>query len=76
MQVVLDHEIPSMQLIEIKSALISALSSNGQISDALNIYDEIKQAKCSIDPKAIISLIVCITNTIFSLIYYIFTLRK
>uniref|UniRef100_A0A6V7QU75 PROP1-like PPR domain-containing protein n=1 Tax=Ananas comosus var. bracteatus TaxID=296719 RepID=A0A6V7QU75_ANACO len=56
-QVVLDHEIPSMQLIEIKSALISALSSNGQISDALNIYDEIKQAKCSIDPKAIISLI-------------------
>ncbi|XP_020103788.1 pentatricopeptide repeat-containing protein At4g04790, mitochondrial-like isoform X2 [Ananas comosus] len=56
-QVVLDHEIPSMQVIEIKSALISALSSNGQISDALNIYDEIKQAKCSIDPKAIISLI-------------------
>lgn len=57
-QVVLDRDIPNKFLNEIKSALVSALSSNGQISDALNIYDEIKQAGCSLEPKAVISLIV------------------
>nr|UPT48576.1 pentatricopeptide repeat protein AaPPR352 [Agave angustifolia] len=56
-KVVLDREIKSKYLNEIKGALISALSSNGQISDALHVYDEIKQAGCSIEPKVIISLI-------------------
>ncbi|XP_073009231.1 pentatricopeptide repeat-containing protein At4g04790, mitochondrial-like isoform X2 [Typha latifolia] len=56
-QVVLDNEVPVKHRMEIKSALIMALSSNGQLSDALNVYDEIKQAGCSPEPKAVISLI-------------------
>ncbi|EHA8590375.1 Pentatricopeptide repeat-containing protein [Cocos nucifera] len=57
-EIILDHDIPNKFLNEIKSVLVSALSSNGQISDALSIYDEIKQAGCSLEPKAAISLIV------------------
>ncbi|GMH05708.1 hypothetical protein Nepgr_007548 [Nepenthes gracilis] len=56
-QVVLDKEVPVKNLNEIKSALVSALACHGQMSDALAIYDEIKQGGCSLDPKAIISLI-------------------
>ncbi|XP_073009232.1 pentatricopeptide repeat-containing protein At4g04790, mitochondrial-like isoform X3 [Typha latifolia] len=56
-KVVLDNEVPVKHRMEIKSALIMALSSNGQLSDALNVYDEIKQAGCSPEPKAVISLI-------------------
>ncbi|XP_073114086.1 pentatricopeptide repeat-containing protein At4g21880, mitochondrial isoform X4 [Elaeis guineensis] len=56
-EIALDRDIPNKFLNEIKSVLVSALSSNGQISDALRIYDEIKQAGCSLEPKAVISLI-------------------
>ncbi|XP_057465800.1 pentatricopeptide repeat-containing protein At4g04790, mitochondrial-like [Actinidia eriantha] len=34
-----------------------ALASHWHISDALNIYKEIKQAECNVEPKAIICLI-------------------
>lgn len=56
-QVVLDKGVPIKSLTEIKSVLVSTLASHGQISDALNIYMEIKQSGGSVVPKAIISLI-------------------
>ncbi|XP_059659603.1 pentatricopeptide repeat-containing protein At4g04790, mitochondrial-like isoform X2 [Cornus florida] len=56
-QVVLDKGIPVKNLNEIKSVLLIALASHGQMSDALNIYKEIKEAKCKLEPKAIKSLI-------------------
>lgn len=58
MQVVLDKGIPVKSLNEIKSVLVQALASHGQLSDAFNTYEEIKQAGCSLEPKAVISLIV------------------
>lgn len=45
-------------LNEIRSVLVSALASNGQTSDALKVYDEMKEAGCDLEPKAAISLIV------------------
>ena len=57
-QVVLDKGIPVKNINEIKSALVSSLASHGQISDALKIFEEIKQSGCSLEPKAVISLIV------------------
>ena len=45
-------------LNEIKSVLVSALASHGQMSDALDIYEEVKQAGYSLVPKAVIRLIV------------------
>lgn len=56
-QVILDEGIPVKNINEIKSALVSALASNGQMSDAFKIYDEVKEAGCHLEPKAIISLI-------------------
>ncbi|KAF5942718.1 hypothetical protein HYC85_020360 [Camellia sinensis] len=56
-QIVLDKGVPIKSLNEIRSVLVSALASHGQISDALNIYEEIKYAECNVEPKAIISLI-------------------
>ncbi|XXG82968.1 hypothetical protein AAC387_Pa10g0838 [Persea americana] len=56
-QVLVDGGIPVKNINEIKSALVSALASNGQILDALNIYEEVKEAGCHLEPKAIISLI-------------------
>ncbi|KAK4386993.1 Pentatricopeptide repeat-containing protein, mitochondrial [Sesamum angolense] len=56
-QVILDKRIPVKYLNEIKSVLIGALASNGQLSGALELYEEIKEAKCDLDPKAIKSLI-------------------
>ncbi|EOY12570.1 Tetratricopeptide repeat-like superfamily protein, putative isoform 2 [Theobroma cacao] len=56
-QVLLDKGIPFKSLKEIKSALVSALASNGQMCDALNIYKEIKQVGDTLEPKAVISLI-------------------
>lgn len=55
----MDEGIPVKNINEIKSALVSALASNGRILDALNIYEEVKEAGCHLEPKAIISLIVC-----------------
>ncbi|XVE80295.1 hypothetical protein DITRI_Ditri14bG0128400 [Diplodiscus trichospermus] len=56
-QVLLDKGIPVKSLNEIKSALVSALASSGQMPDALNVYREIKQKGGSLEPKAAISLI-------------------
>ncbi|XP_058072693.1 pentatricopeptide repeat-containing protein At4g04790, mitochondrial-like isoform X2 [Magnolia sinica] len=56
-QVVLHQGIPVKNINEIKSALVSALTSNGQILDALEVYEEIKQAGCHLEAKAIICLI-------------------
>lgn len=56
-QVLSDKGIPVKNLNEIKSVLVSALASREQITDALSIYEEIKQAGFRLEPKAIISLI-------------------
>ncbi|KAM1582839.1 hypothetical protein ACFX10_030524 [Malus domestica] len=56
-QVLLDNGIPVKNLNEIKSVLIHTLASRGQLCDAFNIYEEMKQAGCSVEPKAVISLI-------------------
>ncbi|KAI4333810.1 hypothetical protein L6164_018571 [Bauhinia variegata] len=56
-QVVLDPGIPVKNLIEIKSALVSALASHGQLSEAFHIYEEIKQAGHNLEPKAVTTLI-------------------
>ncbi|XP_020269191.1 pentatricopeptide repeat-containing protein At4g21880, mitochondrial-like isoform X1 [Asparagus officinalis] len=56
-QVLLDSEIQPKYLNELKNVLVASLSSNGQITDALQLYDEIKQAGCTTEPKTVISLI-------------------
>ncbi|GLT83492.1 hypothetical protein SLE2022_017790 [Rubroshorea leprosula] len=56
-QVLLDERIPVKILNELKSVLISALASNGQMADALDLYEKIKQAGGNLEPKAVISLI-------------------
>ncbi|KAI3820542.1 hypothetical protein L1987_08090 [Smallanthus sonchifolius] len=56
-QVVSDKGIPAISLNEIKSVLVSALATNGQLADALNVYDEVKQLDANLEPKAAISLI-------------------
>ncbi|KAH6835532.1 hypothetical protein C2S53_015625, partial [Perilla frutescens var. hirtella] len=56
-EVILNKKIPVKYLKEIKSVLIGALASNGQASDALEMYEEMKEAKCDLDPKAIKNLI-------------------
>jgi pentatricopeptide repeat protein len=48
---------------------VSALASHGQMSDALDIYEEIKQAGSSLEPKAVIRLIVSSSiNYLYSLL--------
>ncbi|KAK1375310.1 Pentatricopeptide repeat-containing protein, mitochondrial [Heracleum sosnowskyi] len=49
-------------LNEIKSVLASALAVHGKVADALGIYEELKQAKCNLEPKAILSLIEHLRN--------------
>ncbi|KAG2682152.1 hypothetical protein I3843_11G179100 [Carya illinoinensis] len=56
-QVLSDKGIPVKNLNEIKSVLVSALASHGQMSDALDLYEEIKQAGCSLESKALKILI-------------------
>ncbi|PIN19274.1 hypothetical protein CDL12_08048 [Handroanthus impetiginosus] len=56
-QVILDEKIPVKNLNEIKSVLVGALASNGQLSSAVNLYEEVKNAGCNLDPKAIRCLI-------------------
>lgn len=64
-QVALDKGIPENQLYEVKSAHVSALATHGRITDALEVYDETKKARCSLDPKAVLSIIVSsITHTL------------
>ncbi|KAH9318727.1 hypothetical protein KI387_020496, partial [Taxus chinensis] len=56
-EVVKDQRILDKYLIEIKSALITALASHGRVSEAFEIYDDIKQVGDIPEPKAIVSLI-------------------
>nr|XP_043608051.1 pentatricopeptide repeat-containing protein At4g04790, mitochondrial-like isoform X2 [Erigeron canadensis] len=56
-EVLLDEGIPAISKNEIKSVLVSALASNDQMADALELYDEIKQAEANLEPKATICLI-------------------
>ncbi|KAE8650683.1 pentatricopeptide repeat-containing protein At4g04790, mitochondrial-like [Cucumis sativus] len=56
-QVISDEGIPVKNLNEVRCVLVSALASNGQTADALKIYDEMKQAGCDLDCKAVSSLI-------------------
>lgn len=60
LQVLLDKNIPVNNMNEIKSVLVSALASNGQMTDALNVYGEMGQVKANLEPKAVLSLIVSI----------------
>lgn len=57
-QVISDEGIPVKNWNEVRCVLVSALASNGQTADALKIYDEMKQAECDLDCKAVFSLIV------------------
>ncbi|XP_013700112.1 pentatricopeptide repeat-containing protein At4g21880, mitochondrial-like isoform X2 [Brassica napus] len=56
-QVLMDQDVPTKDHNELKSVLIHALASNGNITDALSIYEEMKEAGCHVDPKTIITLI-------------------
>lgn len=56
-QVIYDRGVPVKGFNEIRSVLVSALASHGQISDALDIYEEMKEAQCKLEPKAVICLI-------------------
>ncbi|KAL2476241.1 Pentatricopeptide repeat-containing protein [Abeliophyllum distichum] len=56
-QVILDERIPVKSLNEIKSVLVSALASHGQLSDAFKMYEGIKEARSNLHPKAIACLI-------------------
>ncbi|KAK4355281.1 hypothetical protein RND71_024252 [Anisodus tanguticus] len=56
-QVIDDRGVPVKGFNEIRSVLVSALASHGQMSDALKIYEEMKEAQCMLEPKAIICLI-------------------
>ncbi|XP_076959699.1 pentatricopeptide repeat-containing protein At4g04790, mitochondrial-like [Bidens hawaiensis] len=56
-EVLSDKGIPAINLNELKSVLVSALATNGQLADALEVYEEIKQLDAKLEPKAIISLI-------------------
>ncbi|XP_028761740.1 pentatricopeptide repeat-containing protein At4g04790, mitochondrial isoform X2 [Neltuma alba] len=58
-QVILDPFVPVNILNEIKGVLVSTLASHGQLSEALLIYEEIRQAGKSLEPKTIINLIEC-----------------
>lgn len=57
----MDPDVPARYQNELKSELISALASHGKRADALISYEEMKETKCQVDPKSIISLIVSIT---------------
>lgn len=57
-QVICDRRVHAKGFNEIRSVLVSALASHGQISDALDIYKEMEEAQCKLEPKAVICLIV------------------
>ncbi|CAA7048568.1 unnamed protein product, partial [Microthlaspi erraticum] len=54
-QVLMD--VPAKDRNELRSVLVSALASNGKITDALSIYEDLKEDGCLVEPKTIISLI-------------------
>ncbi|GKV42013.1 hypothetical protein SLEP1_g49474 [Rubroshorea leprosula] len=59
-QVPLDEGIPVKSLNELRSALVSALASNGQMADAVDTYEEIKQSEGDLEPRAVLSLMECL----------------
>ncbi|GLU23565.1 hypothetical protein SLE2022_395590 [Rubroshorea leprosula] len=59
-QVLLDEGIPVKSLNELRSALVSSLASNGQMADALDTYEEIKQSGGDLEPRAVLSLMECL----------------
>jgi pentatricopeptide repeat protein len=67
LQVVLDPGIPLKYLNEIKSVLVSALASHGQLFEAIAIYNEMKNAGHHLEPKAVICLIVsfCVISNLY-----------
>ncbi|KAL6544431.1 hypothetical protein OROMI_023293 [Orobanche minor] len=56
-KVILHDKIAVKDSNDIKSVLIEALAENGQLSDAIKIYEEIKEAECNLSPKSIRCLI-------------------
>ncbi|CAH9135680.1 unnamed protein product [Cuscuta epithymum] len=56
-QVIFEKGIPIKNLNEVKSVLVSALAVHGHVSDALEMYEKIKQDKCNLEPRAVFSLI-------------------
>ncbi|CAN8246249.1 unnamed protein product [Cochlearia groenlandica] len=56
-QVLDDPDVPANSQNELKSVLISALALNGKREEALSIYEQMKKAKCQVEPKSIITLI-------------------
>ncbi|XP_027342795.1 pentatricopeptide repeat-containing protein At4g04790, mitochondrial-like [Abrus precatorius] len=56
-KVILDPLIPLKSLNQIKSVLVSVLASHGQLSEALLIYEEMKQVGHKMEPKDVLSLI-------------------
>ncbi|GLT25676.1 hypothetical protein SLA2020_007910 [Shorea laevis] len=59
-QVLLDEGIPVKSLNELRSAHVSSLASNGQMVDALDTYEEIKQSGGDLEPRAVLSLMECL----------------
>lgn len=59
-QVICDQGVSAKGFNEIRSVLISALASHGKISDALDIYKEMEEAQCKLEPKAVTCLIVSV----------------
>lgn len=57
-----DKGVPVKNLNEIKSVLVSALASHGEMPDALKIYEELRQTEYNLEPRAIISLIVSLLD--------------
>ncbi|GLT65444.1 hypothetical protein SLA2020_378760 [Shorea laevis] len=55
-QVPLDEGIPVNSVNELRSALVSALASNGQMADAVDTYEEIKQSGGDLEPRPVLSL--------------------
>ncbi|GKV41147.1 hypothetical protein SLEP1_g48716 [Rubroshorea leprosula] len=58
--VMLQMGIPVKSLNELRSALVSALASNGQMADAVDTYEEIKESGGDLEPRAVLSLMECL----------------
>lgn len=75
LQVLLDPKLPSKSLIEVKSVLVTALASHGQLSEAFLVYEEIKKAGHNLEPKAATCLIVRFCISVFYIIYLHFMIN-
>ncbi|GAB2215848.1 hypothetical protein Droror1_Dr00020253, partial [Drosera rotundifolia] len=56
-KVIFDDGVPAKNINEIRSALLMALASNGKISDALEVYDKVRESGSTVEPKALVSLV-------------------